>query len=49
MLVISRKIDQEVKLTTKDGTVITLKVLKVAGSQVRIGIEADKDIHISRG
>ena len=45
MLVLSRKIDQEIII---DGN-IKIRVLKVKGNTIRLGIEAPKEVHIARG
>jgi carbon storage regulator len=45
MLVLSRKVDQEIVI---DGN-IKIRVLKVKGNTIRIGIEAPRDVHIARG
>lgn len=45
MLVLSRKVDQEIII---DGN-IKIRVLKVKGNTIRLGIEAPQDVHIARG
>ena len=45
MLVLSRKVDQEIVI---DGN-IKIRVLKVRGNTIRLGIEAPQDVHIARG
>lgn len=45
MLVLSRKIDDIIKI----GDNITLKVVRVQGGSVRLGIEAPNNIQITRG
>ena len=45
MLVLSRKIDDEIVIDEK----ITVRVLKVKGNTVRLGISAPNDVHIMRG
>lgn len=45
MLVLSRKVDQEIVI---DGN-IKIRVLKVKGNTIRLGIEAPQDVHIARG
>ncbi len=45
MLVLSRKVNDEIKI----GDNITLKVVRVQGGSVRIGIEAPNNIQITRG
>lgn len=44
MLVLTRKIDESITI----GNLITISVLEVKGNQVRLGIEAPKDIPINR-
>ena len=45
MLVLTRKVEDIVKI----GDHITVKVVRVNGNQVRLGIEAPNDIPITRG
>ncbi len=45
MLVLTRKINEEIKL----GTEITVKIISISENQVKIGIEAAKSIQILRG
>ena len=45
MLVLSRKVDQEIVI---DGN-IRVRVLKVKGNTIRLGIDAPRDVHIARG
>ena len=44
MLVLSRKLDQSIQI----GDEISVKVLGVSGQQVRLGIEAPRDVQIDR-
>jgi carbon storage regulator len=44
MLILSRKIEEEIKI----GDSITIKILGIHEGQVRIGIEAPKDIKVYR-
>lgn len=44
MLVLSRKLDESIQI----GDEITLKVLGVSGQQVRLGIEAPREVQIDR-
>ena len=44
MLVLSRKLDESIQI----GDEISLKVLGVSGQQVRLGIEAPRDVQIDR-
>lgn len=48
MLVLSRKTGEATILTLPDGRTILIKVKKVKGQEIKIGIEAPKDIQISR-
>lgn len=45
MLVLSRKVDQQIKI----GDDITLTVVRVEGNRVRIGVSAPRDVRILRG
>lgn len=45
MLVLTRKINEEIKL----GSDITIKIISISESQVKIGIEAAKNVQILRG
>ncbi|PKL82174.1 MAG: carbon storage regulator [Ignavibacteriae bacterium HGW-Ignavibacteriae-3] len=45
MLVLSRKINEEIKL----GPEISIKILSISENQVKIGIEAPKNVQIFRG
>jgi len=45
MLVLTRKVEDIVKI----GDNITVKVVRVNGNQIRLGIEAPNDILITRG
>ena len=44
MLVLTRKVNEEIKL----GTEITIKILSISENQIKIGIDAPKDIQIYR-
>lgn len=44
MLILSRNTGQEIKI----GNDVTVKVLGVSGNQVRIGVEAPKDVEVHR-
>lgn len=44
MLVLTRKVDESITI----GNDITISVLEVKGSQVKIGIKAPKDIPVNR-
>ena len=45
MLVLSRKVDQQIKI----GDDITVTVVRVEGNRVRIGVSAPRDVRILRG
>lgn len=45
MLVLTRKINEEIKI----GSDIIIKIISTSDSQIKIGIEAPKDIQILRG
>jgi len=45
MLILSRKIEEEIRL----GDNITVKVLAIHNGQVKIGIEAPRDVRVIRG
>ncbi len=44
MLILTRKTDQEIKINSD----ISVKVLSISDNQVKIGIEAPKDVQIYR-
>lgn len=44
MLILSRKIDQKIKI----GDSITLTIIDVKGDQVKIGVEAPSDVKVYR-
>lgn len=44
MLVLSRKTDQLIRI----GPNVTVRVLKVKGQQVRLGIEAPREVRVTR-
>jgi len=48
MLVLSRRPREELVLHTDDGFKITVMVLGITGNQVRIGVDAPKEVHIDR-
>ncbi len=45
MLVLTRKINEEIRL----GSEITIKIISISENQVKIGIEAERNIQILRG
>lgn len=44
MLILSRKVDEKIKI----GNDITLTIIEVKGDQVKIGVEAPKDVKVFR-
>jgi len=44
MLILSRKVDQKIKI----GTDITLSIIEIRGDQVKIGVEAPKSVKVFR-
>ena len=48
MLVLTRKIDQRIVLTASNGETIRVVVKEVRGKSVRLGFEAEPDVHIKR-
>lgn len=44
MLILSRKIDQKIKI----GADITLSIIEIRGDQVKIGVEAPKSVKVFR-
>lgn len=44
MLILSRKIDEKIKI----GNEITLTIIEVKGDQVKIGVEAPKNVKVFR-
>ena len=44
MLILSRKIDEKIKI----GDEITLTIIEVKGDQVKIGVEAPKNVKVFR-
>ena len=45
MLVLTRKIDEEINI----GSDVKIRILAISENQIKIGIEAPKDIQIYRG
>ena len=45
MLVLTRKIDEQIKI----GDDITITIIKLRNNQIRIGIEAPRDVRVLRG
>lgn len=48
MLILTRKQDEKIVITTPDGIRITVMVVAIRGDKVRLGIEAPKDVAIHR-
>lgn len=48
MLVLSRKVNEKIVITTPDGTQISLMMVEVRGDQARIGIDAPMTYKIHR-
>ena len=48
MLVLGRKVDERLRLTLPDGSVIWVMICKVSGDGVRVGIKAPPDVRIER-
>lgn len=48
MLVVSRKRDEKIVMTTADGSEIEIVVVRIEPNKVRLGIQADKSITILR-
>jgi carbon storage regulator len=44
MLILTRKLNEEIKINDE----ITIKVISIADNSVKIGIEAPKDVQITR-
>lgn len=44
MLILTRRIDEQIRI----GDLITVAILGIKGGQVRIGIEAPRDISVDR-
>lgn len=48
MLILTRNINESIVLEYSNGNKVTIEVLDVNGSQVRIGLDAPKEINIVR-
>lgn len=48
MLILTRRIGETLMAETEDGTLITVTVLGVKGNQVRLGVNAPKEIAVHR-
>ena len=50
MLVLSRKVDETLVFTTPEGRRIEVMLVEIrTGKYVRLGVKADRDVHIIRG
>jgi carbon storage regulator CsrA len=49
MLVLSRKQGEIVFATLPDGRIIEIRVVRLSGDSVKIGVECDRQIPIRRG
>lgn len=48
MLILTRRVGETIVVETDDGTLVTATVLGVKGNQVRIGVNAPKEIAVHR-
>mgnify|MGYP003346622047 CR=1 FL=1 len=48
MLVLSRKKDEDILVTTVDGHVVTIRVVEIVGDNVRLGFVAAEQVTIMR-
>ncbi len=48
MLVLSRKVAEEILITAPDGTVINVMMVEVRGDKARIGIDAPREWTVHR-
>ena len=48
MLVVTRKVDERLRLLLPDGSVIWVMICRVSGEGVRVGIDAPPDVRIER-
>jgi len=48
MLILSRKPNESIEVTTLDGDTINLMITKINGSQVKVGVTAPADCSILR-
>ena len=49
MLVLTRKNQEEIIIVTPQGEEIVLKIMKIGGATIKIGLEASADYRILRG
>jgi carbon storage regulator CsrA len=48
MLMLTRKPDESIVITTESGDEIVISVLSIVGQQVRLGFDADESVTIDR-
>lgn len=48
MLVLTRRPGEELIITLPDGSLITVAVLGLRGNQIRLGVEAPKNVAVDR-
>lgn len=49
MLVLTRRTNQELYLSLPSGERITIKLLGIKGNSIRLGIDAPRDVGVTRG
>lgn len=49
MLVLSRKVNEKLVITTPEGRTITVVVVALERGQAQIGVRADRDVKVLRG
>lgn len=49
MLVLSRKVNERIVITSPEGVKITLMLIEVRGDKARIGVEAPIEYRVNRG
>jgi carbon storage regulator CsrA len=48
VLILTRKVDEKIKIITKSGEVITVMVVEASSSKAKLGIDAPADYRIYR-
>jgi len=48
MLILTRKQDEKIIITTPNGIRITVMLIAIRGDKVRLGVEAPKDVAVHR-
>lgn len=48
MLVLSRKVNEELVITMPDGTQVSVVVVDIRGDKVRVGVHAPRDVAVHR-